>query len=221
MGSDGPVDMVQCLIPQCNHRSDFRQWLYNKVFTFLAPSSWTTQSHCEFIKNQRFFFGVNCQRKRCPCASSFDTGGFQLPFKSLHGEIWPISSDWLFDLAPKRVRVRVVVVRVRVVMVRVRVVAVRDRIRVVVRVRVVVVRVTVRVMRLSLFAVEGLHCNELKNPCVEWRCTRTPFASAVNAKISKDALIFDELRVRLRCPGITCRSSSSFRTYWLSINLKL
>jgi hypothetical protein len=64
-----------------------------------------------------------------------------------------LSFDWLFDLALKRVRVRLVVVGVRV--------------------RVVVVRV--RVMYLSLFTVEGLHCNELKT-------TRTPSASAVNTK---------------------------------------
>ena len=50
------------------------------------------------------------------------------------------------------------------------------------RVRVIVIRVRVRVTHFPLFAVERLHCNELKTPCVEPRWTRTPLASAVNAK---------------------------------------
>ena len=45
---------------------------------------------------------------------------------------------------------------------------------------VVVVRVT------HLFAVEGLHCNEFKTPCVEWRCTRTPFGQQLTPKAPRN-----------------------------------
>ena len=134
-----------------------------------------TQSHSEFVRNQHLFggFGINCWSKGCLCASSFDAGGFQLltltlttttltrtittltlnRFSAKSNNQWKESPSNQSE-AKKAVLAPTILWK-------------KD--------------LREHFPWASDIAVEGFE-RELKTPCVEWRRTRSPFASAVNAK---------------------------------------